>query len=50
MTKLPLEWVAETGEDGAGWTVQNPADANIDAARGVAIREFSLAHDYVRMA
>jgi hypothetical protein len=28
----------------AGWTVQNREDANIDAARGVAIREFSLGH------
>jgi type I site-specific restriction endonuclease len=30
----------------AGWTVQNRADANIDAARGVAIREFSLGHGF----
>jgi type I restriction enzyme, R subunit len=30
----------------AGWTVQNRTDANIDAARGVAIREFSLGHGF----
>ncbi len=30
----------------AGWAIQDRADANIDAARGVAIREFSLGHGY----
>ena len=30
----------------AGWMIQNRADANIDAGRGVAIREFSLARGY----
>jgi type I restriction enzyme R subunit len=30
----------------AGWVIQNRADANIDAARGGAIREFSLGHGY----
>lgn len=30
----------------AGWLIQNRADANIDAGRGVAIREFSLARGY----
>ena len=28
--------------EAAGWTVRYPADANIHAARGVAIREFPL--------
>jgi type I restriction enzyme R subunit len=30
----------------SGWTIQNRADANIDAGRGVAIREFALAHGH----
>ncbi len=30
----------------SGWTVQNRTDANIDAAPGVAIREFALGHGY----
>ncbi len=30
----------------AGWLIQNRADANIDAGRGVAIREFALAHGH----
>ena len=30
----------------AGWIVQDRADANIDAGRGVAVRAFSLGHGY----
>ncbi len=30
----------------AGWIVQDRADANIDAGRGIAVREFSLGHGY----
>jgi len=30
----------------AGWIVQDRVDANIDAGRGVAIREFSLGHGF----
>src|SRR6185437_9106930 len=30
----------------AGWIVQDRWQANIDAARGVAVREFSLGHGY----
>jgi type I restriction enzyme R subunit len=30
----------------AGWLLQNRADANIGAGRGVAIREFALAHGF----
>lgn len=30
----------------AGWIVQDRRQANIDAARGVAVREFSLGHGY----
>lgn len=30
----------------SGWTVQNRTDANIDAAPGVAIREFALGRGY----
>jgi len=30
----------------AGWLIQDRTDANIDAGRGVAIREFALGHSY----
>jgi len=30
----------------AGWLIQDRADANIDAGRGVAIREFALGHGF----
>ncbi len=30
----------------AGWVIQNRADANIGAGRGVAVREFSLGHGF----
>ena len=30
----------------AGWLIQNRADADIDAGRGVAIREFALGHGF----
>ena len=30
----------------AGWTIQDRSEANLDAALGVAIREFSLGHGY----
>ncbi len=30
----------------AGWILQDRVDANIDAGRGVAIREFSLGHGF----
>jgi type I restriction enzyme R subunit len=30
----------------AGWTIQDRAEANLDAAPGVAIREFSLGHGF----
>jgi type I restriction enzyme R subunit len=30
----------------SGWVIQDRKNANLDAARGVAIREFSLAHGY----
>ncbi len=30
----------------AGWLIQNRADANLDAGRGVAIREFALGHGF----
>jgi type I restriction enzyme R subunit len=30
----------------AGWSVQDPASANLSAARGIAIREFPLGKGY----
>ncbi len=30
----------------AGWIIQNRTDANIDAGRGVAVREFALGHGF----
>src|SRR5437899_1109106 len=56
MPRTPEEKARQTMDtllQQAGWTVQNRANANIDAARGVAIREFSLGHgfgeaDYLR--
>ncbi len=30
----------------AGWIIQDRTETNLDAARGVAVREFSLGHGY----
>lgn len=32
--------------EAAGWAVQDAASVNLSASRGVAIREFPLAHGY----
>jgi type I restriction enzyme R subunit len=34
----------------AGWLIQDRLEANIDAGRGVAIREFSLGRGYGKAA
>jgi type I restriction enzyme R subunit len=48
--KLTPEEQARATIDGmlsaAGWLIQNRTDANIDASRGVAIREFALGHGF----
>jgi hypothetical protein len=50
LTTLTPEEKARECIDGmliaAGWLIQNRADANIDAGRGVAIREFALGHGF----
>ncbi|HVC47966.1 MAG TPA: type I restriction endonuclease [Terracidiphilus sp.] len=48
-TLTPEEQARETIDGmlvAAGWIIQDRAEANIDAGRGVAIREFSLGHGY----
>jgi type I restriction enzyme R subunit len=45
----PEEKARETIDEfltASGWAVQNRRNANLDAARGVAIREFPLGHGY----
>jgi type I restriction enzyme R subunit len=49
MAETPEELARKTIDGmltAAGWLIQNRADANIDAGRGVAIREFSLGYGY----
>jgi type I restriction enzyme R subunit len=50
LTPLTPEEKARETIDGmlvaAGWLIQDRTDTNIDAGRGVAIREFSLGHGY----
>jgi type I restriction enzyme R subunit len=49
MGSTPEEQARETIDGmltAAGWLIQNRTDANIDAGRGVAIREFALGHGF----